>query len=206
MRDRDGHIAGAQLHGVGHREVRVGVGVGYQADAEQLLRQVLADEGGGAHAVDVDAAGGRRGGHGGPQLYGVQPGGGVRQGLLLVEGELGDDLGDRVVHGDVRRDGRRTAGLLVRGEPGQGEAQVPVAGVAEEAGGPDDGRLTGAGELGETGDGEGGASGRIARDGFGDQLHGAGHGGRERPHLRGEGRGGGRGVAAENFLHVLGHI
>ncbi|CAO0837052.1 hypothetical protein SMICM17S_13260 [Streptomyces microflavus] len=54
-----------------------------------------------------------------------------------------------------------TAGLLVGGEPGEGEAQVAVAGVAEEAGGADDGRLAGAGELGEAGDGEGGMRARV---------------------------------------------
>ncbi|CAO0837051.1 hypothetical protein SMICM17S_13259 [Streptomyces microflavus] len=35
------------------------VGVGYEADAEQLLGEVLGDQGGGADAVDVGAAGGR---------------------------------------------------------------------------------------------------------------------------------------------------
>ena len=98
----------------------------------------------------------------------------------------------RVVDRDVGRDGGRAARLLVGGEPGEREAQVAVAGVAEEAGGADDGRLAGAGELGEAGDGEGGAAGRVARDGFGDPLHGAGHGGGERPHLGREGGGGGR--------------
>ena len=58
--DRDGDVPGAQLHGVGDGEVRVAVGVRDQADAQQLLGEVLGDEAGGADAVDVDAAGGRR--------------------------------------------------------------------------------------------------------------------------------------------------
>ncbi len=56
--DGDGDIAGPQLHGVRHGEVRVGVRMRDQADAQQLLGEVLADEVGRPDAVDVDAAGG----------------------------------------------------------------------------------------------------------------------------------------------------
>ena len=98
-------------------------------------------------------------------------------------------------------------GLLLGGEPGEREAQVAVAGVAEEAGGADDGGLAGAGELGEAGDGEGRAARRVAGDGLGDALHGAGHRRGERADLGGEGGAGRAGRrAAETFLHVVGHL
>ena len=70
--------------------------------------------------------------------------------------------------------GARAGGLL-GGERGQREPQVAVAGIAEQAGGTDDGRLAGPGPHGERGDGEVGAAGRVARDGLRDPLHGAGH-------------------------------
>lgn len=66
--------------------------VGDEADAQQLLGEVLADEGGGADAVDVDAAGGGEGGDGGGELGEVEGGGGVGEGLRLLVGQLGDDV------------------------------------------------------------------------------------------------------------------
>lgn len=207
--DGDGDVAGAELYGVGDGEVRVAVGVRDQADAEQLLAEVLGDESGGADAVDVDAAGGGERGDGGAELDGVESGGGVGEGLLLVVGELGDDVGDGVVDGDVGGDGGRAAGLLLCGEAGEGEAQVAVAGVAEEPGGADDGRLAGAGELGEAGDREGGAAGRVMRRRLRRPAASSGswraRGSAPWPRGR-RARGRGRRLARETFLHFIGHI
>lgn len=206
MGDRDGHVLGAQLHRVGDGEVRVAVRVGYQPDAQELLGEVLGDETGRADPVDVDAAGGGEGGDGRAELDGVEPGRGVGEGLLLVVGELGDDVGDRVVDRYVGGDRGGAARLLLGGEAREREAQVAVAGVAQEAGGAYDRRLAGAGELGEAGDREGRAAGRVRGDGLGDPLHGAGHRRRQGPHLGREGGGSGRGLTGENFLHFLSHL
>ena len=118
--DRDRDVTGAQLHRVGHGQVRVAVGVGDQPDAQQLLGEVLGDQTGRPDAVHIDAAGGGERGDGGAELDGVEPGGGVGEGLLLVVGELRDDVGDRVVDRDVRGDGRGPAGLLLGGERRRG--------------------------------------------------------------------------------------
>lgn len=105
MGDRDRRVAGAQQDGVGDGQVRVAVRVGDQADAEQLLREVLGDQGGGADAVDVDAAGRGERGDGRRELGVVQARGGFGEGLLLLVGQFGDDVRDRVVDGYVGGDG-----------------------------------------------------------------------------------------------------
>ncbi len=114
----------AELHGAGHGEVRVAVRLRDQPDARQLLRQVVGDQGGGADAVQVSAPGGGDRGDGGGELGGVEGGGGVGEGLLLLAGQLGDDVLQRVVDGDVRGERGGAAGAALGGEPGEGEPQV----------------------------------------------------------------------------------
>ena len=70
--DGQRHVAGAQLHGVGDGQVRVGVRVRDQTDPQQLLRQVLRDQARGRDPVDVGAAGGGQRGDGGLQLDHVE--------------------------------------------------------------------------------------------------------------------------------------
>ena len=193
VRDRDGDVTGPQLHGVRHGQVRVRVRVRDQADAQQLLDEVLADEVGGPDAVHIDAAGTGERGDGGFELGDVQRRGRVGQALLLVLRQLRDDIDEGVVDRYVGGHRGGAAGRLLRGERGEGEAQIAVARVAEQPGGPHDGGLAGAGALREAGDGEGGAAGRVARDGLGDPLHGAGHRRREGADLGGQCGGGGWG-------------
>lgn len=204
--DGDGHVPGAEQDGVGDGEVGVVVGVCDQADAQQFLCEVLADEGGGADAVDVDAAGGREGVDGGGQLGQVESGGGVREGLRLLVGQFGDDVGQGVVDGYAGGDGGGLVGLLPARERGQGQAQVAVAGVAEEAGGAHDGGLAGAGAFGEGGDGEPGAPGGIGGDGFGDDLRGPCHGRPEPADPGPQGGGGGSGGGGEGYFRSLAHL
>ncbi len=132
---------------------------------------------------------------GGFELGDVQTGRGVGEALLLFLGELGDDVGQGVVDRYVGGHGGCAAGRLLRGECGERETQIAVAGVAEQPGGPHDGGLARAGAFREAGDGEGGTAGRVARDRFGDPLHGAGHRRREGADLGGQRRGGGWGRA-----------
>jgi hypothetical protein len=108
------------------------VGVGYEPYAQQFLREVLGDEPGRPDAVHVDTAGRGERGDGRAELAGVESGGRVGEGLLLVVGEFRDDVGDGVVDRYVGGEGGRPPGLLLGGEAGEREAQIAVAGVAEQ--------------------------------------------------------------------------
>ncbi len=62
-------------------------------------------EAGGDDAVGVGAAGGGQGGDGRAELDGVEAGGRVGEGLLLVVRQFRHDVRDRVVHRDVGGEG-----------------------------------------------------------------------------------------------------
>lgn len=211
--DREGDVTGPHLHRVRHGQMRVRVRMRDQADAQQLLGEVLADEVGGPDAVHIDAAGSGERGDGGFELGDVQCRGGVGQALLFLLRELRDDLDEGVVDRYIGGHRGRAAGRLLRGERGEGEPQVAIARVAEQPGRPYDGGFAGARTLREAGDGEGGTAGRVARDGLGDPLHGAGHRRGEGADLGGQCGGGGwdrgrsglDGRVLESFLHAAAH-
>lgn len=104
--------------------MRIAVRMRYEPYAQQLLGEVLGDESGRPYAVHIGAAGPGERGDGRAELAGVESGGGIGEGLLLLVRQFGDDVGDRVVDGDVGGDGGRPPGLLLGGQTREGEPQI----------------------------------------------------------------------------------
>jgi hypothetical protein len=176
-------------------------GEGQQADPVQLLVQVLPHEAARPDAVDVDPPGSRHGVDCGGERLQVQGGGSVLYRGGIVEGNLGDDVGKRVVAVDVRREHHAVPCGLPAGLAGEGEPQL---GVALETGRPaeaHDGGHRGCALLREPADRQLRGSGRVAQYGLGDPAAAPGAGTAPR-------RGSARGRSppqyprADNLLHT----
>ena len=136
----------------------VGVEPTVQAQAQELLVEVLGDESGGTHAEEGGgASGGDRLG-GGVESGQVETGDGLLDGARLVEADLGGEFVEVVRGVDPAAGDAGTRVLQVASAQvlGEGEAQIGQAGEAEGSGEADHAGLGDVGGGGEVGGGSGG--------------------------------------------------